>query len=692
MRRPVVVALIVGSLLLACSEQPTEVPNRPEPPAAGPQVDVGSAPCTLDTLINRAAKLFPPSPQLTAIVLALKALPQRPQERISAIIRRAVFGIIDIFVKAYNAGKLAGGKSAATQANLLAFINGLYCFVGLPQPNIPLGALDPSDGAIAVIMPNSPQTLVQPPSKHSGLSFPAASVPVPVTITISRLPDLPGPLRTSLNQFPLFFEFTSSPDVTFTKDVTAGVCVVNDLPTGGSLRLAHNVSPFGFGDVEILPPATAPVVCGDLPVIGSAQGSSGFMAGPLRSLARAILPTELHATSIALITTGVGGTLKHVSPFGTVDTASNPGSLKKNPNDATFDGLQAPPGGSVTPPSVKVTSKNGRTINKVPVVFAVTAGGGSINGGTTATVNTDANGIASLSSWVLGSSPGANTVTATPTHVDQVGTATPYKPEAAFDPAFLTFTATAAGPPFGFENGEQEFTGTGFWNRNTFAGLFNGASPTYVTTVGNGFPAPPQGSYAAWFGRPSAGPFTTGNYIGTQSPADTPLSGGTSTLPDTGTFISPPFTVPDVLGPVSLRFKTWWEIESVNPSRFDIMRIELMDAAPPNAVSVLDSLNPATDPIGGAPALPFTSDGFNVAPVWEDVAFDISLFKGQTVQLRFNFNTHDHLYNGFRGWIVDDVRVVAGSFFLAPKLSAEQAAVGKLAPADQGTLPVRTRH
>jgi hypothetical protein len=68
-----------------------------------------------------------------------------------------------------------------------------------------------------------------------------------------------------------------------------------------------------------------------------------------------------------------------------------------------------------TAPSVRVTTDAGVAVEGYPVVFRVTAGGGSIDGaatGDSVIVNSDASGIASLSSWTLGA-VGTNTVNAT---------------------------------------------------------------------------------------------------------------------------------------------------------------------------------------------------------------------------------------------------------------------------------------
>ncbi len=80
-----------------------------------------------------------------------------------------------------------------------------------------------------------------------------------------------------------------------------------------------------------------------------------------------------------------------------------------------------------TPPSVKVTDNNGNGVAGVTVTFAVTGGGGSLTG--PATVVTSALGVATVGGWTLGSSTGANTLSASASGL----TGSPQ-----------TFTATAA--------------------------------------------------------------------------------------------------------------------------------------------------------------------------------------------------------------------------------------------------------
>jgi len=83
-------------------------------------------------------------------------------------------------------------------------------------------------------------------------------------------------------------------------------------------------------------------------------------------------------------------------------------------------------------PAVRVTDAGSGPVPNVSVTFAVASGGGSV---TSATVNTNSNGVAQVGSWVLGASAGANTVTA-----DVTGSGITGNP--------VTFSATGAAPTF----------------------------------------------------------------------------------------------------------------------------------------------------------------------------------------------------------------------------------------------------
>lgn len=98
-------------------------------------------------------------------------------------------------------------------------------------------------------------------------------------------------------------------------------------------------------------------------------------------------------------------------------------------------------------PAVLVTDGFGNPVSGVSVTFAVTAGGGSLAGGST---STNASGIATIGSWTLGQTAGvANTLTATPTGITPVvfsATAVADAPTQLFVDAGDGQTATAGTP------------------------------------------------------------------------------------------------------------------------------------------------------------------------------------------------------------------------------------------------------
>ncbi|MGK2961513.1 MAG: hypothetical protein ACSLFK_05110 [Gemmatimonadaceae bacterium] len=100
------------------------------------------------------------------------------------------------------------------------------------------------------------------------------------------------------------------------------------------------------------------------------------------------------------------GTLEGVV-FAATSVAGGAASLARNAGDnqSAVAGTAVP-----VPPSVVVKDANGNPKSDVPVAFAVVSGGGSITG---AAAVTNASGIATVGSWTLGNSAGANTLSAT---------------------------------------------------------------------------------------------------------------------------------------------------------------------------------------------------------------------------------------------------------------------------------------
>jgi hypothetical protein len=108
---------------------------------------------------------------------------------------------------------------------------------------------------------------------------------------------------------------------------------------------------------------------------------------------RALAPVVLVAMAAAC---GDGGT---AAPVATALVAASP---------TTLTGVAATAVTEV--PSVRVTDQSGQPMAGVAVTFQVLSGGGSVTGGS---ATTNASGVATVGSWTLGATPGANTMSAT---------------------------------------------------------------------------------------------------------------------------------------------------------------------------------------------------------------------------------------------------------------------------------------
>lgn len=87
-----------------------------------------------------------------------------------------------------------------------------------------------------------------------------------------------------------------------------------------------------------------------------------------------------------------------------------PSQTPANLQAAAGDGQSATAGGAVPiRPAVRVTDAEGQPVRNVSVSFAITGGGGTVSG---SPATSDANGVATVGSWILGSAPGSNELTA----------------------------------------------------------------------------------------------------------------------------------------------------------------------------------------------------------------------------------------------------------------------------------------
>jgi len=250
---------------------------------------------------------------------------------------------------------------------------------------------------------------------------------------------------------------------------------------------------------------------------------------------------------------------------------------------------------------------------------------------------------------------------------------------------FTTSTAPTAIYSEDFESGVSGWTVhklTGGNANNTWhihtqsdAGLINKAYTKGLVqlapsdTSGGGLPMP-QDTKCFWYGNIiNTASDSFGSFLGEPIANDTNLSGGTGQSDNSGELISPPINLTSVSGDVKLTFDTFWEIESVNPNSngFDIMEIMATKDGGTTWIN-LARLNPKSDPvvtINRAP-IPFTNTGFNSPPMWlSQEAISLSddsnaSLAGNTIQLKFVFRTFDELYNGFRGWFIDNIAITSG--------------------------------
>ena len=177
----------------------------------------------------------------------------------------------------------------------------------------------------------------------------------------------------------------------------------------------------------------------------------------------------LTASSLSLSPSLVTFTATAVANAGTATIAVAPGSLASQVAfAATAVGNR---------PSVVVKDANNNLVVGQSVTFAVASGGGFVTGGATVT---DASGIATVGSWILGATVGTNTLTATSAGV----TGSP-----------VIFTATAGGGCCFFINAGNAQTATvgtavatapSVVVRDAYGNRISGVSVTFAVASGGG--------------------------------------------------------------------------------------------------------------------------------------------------------------------------------------------------------------
>ena len=242
------------------------------------------------------------------------------------------------------------------------------------------------------------------------------------------------------------------------------------------------------------------------------------------------------------------------------------------------------------------------------------------------------------------------------------------------DTFYLPYVGQAATYEFTFETTTEGFTtiadeyGHNFWHRQTtseshvnYFSQSHGAITQKVYLVGStDIPPAHRGSYYFWYGQTS--PDTSeASYIGIQAYDDTAEGSGGISSNAGGNYGTLESSSLDLRGYTfgKLSFWTWWEIEGKNPATGKDSMCVYISKSPFGSWDLLGCLNPYEDP---AKALTisgeaYTSGGFDQQGIWVQHSFDLSQYAGKIIKLRFEFDTDDFLYNGFRGWFLDDIKI-----------------------------------
>jgi len=234
------------------------------------------------------------------------------------------FALTGLALTEYRAGNLVGGSGVPT--TLATFLKHVFEGAGLAVP--PLSAVSLGNEGIVEVVQTTGGTFTTP-TLRAGIDLPAGALPRPVLLVASRLPDAStypptnGPLPTSFDQYPLFYEFSVTPAVALGSDAIVGVCEVSEPSSPyyaaddvlARLQLAHP-DPANPSTIVLLDRVGVPFVDCDDVATRAARGASLLARRP-----------------------GIGGRVRTFGPFGAVDPQTEGGVLARNPSPVYTCGL-----------------------------------------------------------------------------------------------------------------------------------------------------------------------------------------------------------------------------------------------------------------------------------------------------------------------------------------------------------------
>ena len=194
-------------------------------------------------------------------------------------------------------------------------------------------------------------------------------------------------------------------------------------------------------------------------------------------------------------------------------------------------------------------------------------------------------------------------------------------------------------------------------NWNDPCAICAAASSTACIPQAGALPRAVAGQYAAWFGSEQMG-----NYLGAGGVCEKGSGGVSQAASIGGTYTSPQIPIAKDAENVRVVFWYWYEVESVHVGAgYDIMSVSVSSNG--NKWLPIGTLAPEL-PVSGAQDHSWSSSGYNKAPKWAlaNMALppDVKTIIQGTGKMfvRFTFESTDGAFNGFRGWLVDIVRVV----------------------------------
>jgi len=219
------------------------------------------------------------------------------------------FALTSLALTEYRAGQLEGRSGLPT--SLATFLKHVFEGAGLAAP--PVSAVSLSNQGIVEVVQTGGGTFTTR-TLRAGIDLPAGALPRAALLVASRLPDASahaptgGPLPTSLDQYPLFYEFSLTPAVTLGADAILGICEVRESSSPyyapddvfARLQLAH-ADPENPSTIVLLEKVNVPFVDCDEVTTNAADGAPLLARRP-----------------------GIGGRVRTFSPFGAVDPETPP--------------------------------------------------------------------------------------------------------------------------------------------------------------------------------------------------------------------------------------------------------------------------------------------------------------------------------------------------------------------------------